>query len=66
MESDWISVKEAAEIAGYHIEHVRRLIRTGEVKARKIITVWQVNRRSFMAYLKRTAELGERRGRKSG
>lgn len=64
--AEWLSVKEAAQIAGYHIEHIRRLIRTGEIKGRKIITVWQVNRASLMAYLKRTEDLGDRRGPKRG
>lgn len=61
---DWISVREAAQLAGYHIEHVRLLIRQGEIKGRKIITVWQVNRPSLTAYLEHQAERGERRGRK--
>ena len=64
MADDWITVREAARISGYHIEHIRRLTRTGEVKARKFATVWQVDRKSLFAYLRRVNELGERRGPK--
>ncbi|OQY99605.1 MAG: hypothetical protein B6D41_00850 [Chloroflexi bacterium UTCFX4] len=62
--AEWLSVKEAAELAGYHIQHIRLLIRKGEIKAKKIVIVWQVNRASLMAYLKRTEDLGNRRGPK--
>lgn len=62
--TEWLSVKEAAEIAGYTVFHVRRLIREGEIEARKIVIVWQVDRASLMAYLRRTEELGDRRGPK--
>ncbi len=64
MADEWITVREAARLSGYHIEHIRRLTRTGEVKARKFATVWQVNRKSLLAYLTRVKELGERRGPK--
>lgn len=62
--AEWLSVKEAAELAGYHVQHIRLLIRKGEIKAKKIVIVWQVNRGSLMAYLKRTEDLGNRRGPK--
>jgi excisionase family DNA binding protein len=64
MADEWITVREAARLSGYHIEHIRRLTRTGEVKARKFATVWQVNRKSLLTYLTRVKELGERRGPK--
>jgi excisionase family DNA binding protein len=64
MAGDWITVREAAQLTGYHIEHIRRLTRAGKVNARKFATVWQVDRHSLLAYLKKTEELGERRGPK--
>jgi excisionase family DNA binding protein len=36
MAPEWITIREAAEISGYHIEHVRRLIRADRVKAKKM------------------------------
>ena len=64
-QDDWITVREAAELAGYHPDHLRRLIRTGEVEAQKFATVWQVKRNSLLSYLKKVEELGERRGPKT-
>jgi hypothetical protein len=64
MAPEWITIREAAEISGYHIEHVRRLIRADRVKARKFATVWQVDRRSLLAYLSKAEKIGKRRGPK--
>lgn len=61
---DWITVREAANLSGYHIEHIRRLIRTGEIQARKFATVWQVERIALLAYLDRAKAKGEKRGPK--
>ena len=62
--TEWLSVKDAAALAGYTTDHIRRLIREGEITATKIVIVWQVDRASLEAYLKRTGELGDRRGPK--
>lgn len=48
----WLSVSEAAEISGYHPEYIRRLIRDGEIQARKFSIVWQVRRESLNTYIK--------------
>ncbi len=63
-QDDWITVQQAAELSGYHIEHIRRLIRMGEIEARKFATVWQVNRKSLFAYIRKAEELGAKRGPK--
>ena len=49
----WITTTEAAEISGYHPEHIRRLIRQQKIAARKFGIVWQVNRNSIIRYLKK-------------
>jgi len=64
MADEWITIQEASQQSGYHSEHVRRLIRAGELKARKVVIVWLVNRTSLQAYLKRQQRQGEKRGRK--
>ncbi len=61
---DWISVTEASKLVGYHPERLRELIRDGKIKARKIVTVWQIDRPSLIAYLRDQAQKGEKRGRK--
>lgn len=63
-QDEWITVQEAAELAGYHPNHVRRLIRDGMIKARKWATVWQVSNESMLAYLEKQENQGERRGAK--
>ncbi len=64
MAEDWITTREAVKLSGYHLDHIRRLIRAGEVKGRKIVIVWLVSRLSLMAYLRKQEHRGERRGRK--
>ncbi len=64
MDLQWISVKEAVQLSGYHPDHVRELIREGSIDARKVVTVWQVNRTSLFAYLRRMERLGKKRGPK--
>ena len=53
---EWLSVNEAAKLTGYHPEYIRRLIRDGEIKAKKFSIVWQVRRESLNAYVE-TAKL---------
>ena len=59
-----LSVAEAAEISGYHPEHIRRLIREGKVKAQKFASVWQVDRYSLQIYMRNAENLGGKRGPK--
>ena len=62
--TDWIGVTEAAQLSGYHPEHIRRLIKAGKVKAQKVITVWQVDRLSLLSHIKTVGKLGNKRGPK--
>ena len=62
--SDWLTTSEAAKISGYNVEHVRRLIRAGEIDARKWGRDWMVNQISLTNYLKRVDDKGKRRGPK--
>ena len=61
---DWISTTEAAEISGYHINHVRRLIKSGEVKGQKWGRDWMVSRSSLLAHIRKAGKLGAKRGPK--
>lgn len=64
MGDEWLTIAEAAKQSGYHIDHIRRLARSGEIKARKVVIVWLVSKSSLMRYLQEQAERGEKRGRK--
>ena len=63
-DSEWITVSEAVRLSGYNDEHITRLCRQDKVKARKYSIVWQVNRRSLIAYIARAEKLGAKRGPK--
>ncbi len=63
---EWITTKEAAELSGYHRDHILRLIASGKIKARKFATVWQVDRASLQAYIHKAEKSGKKRGPKAG
>ena len=60
----WLSIAEAARQFNYHPEHVRELVRAGQVKARKVVSVWQVDQASLAAYVRRARKRGGKTGRK--
>ncbi len=60
----WLTVNEAAKLSGYDPQHIRRLIRDGEIEARKFSIVWMVNRKSLLEYVKKAQTWGKKRGRK--
>jgi excisionase family DNA binding protein len=67
MSSNWIPTSEAVKISGYNAEHLRRLVRSGEINARKFGSVWQINRRSLEQYLEQAGEQKDKRwGPRSG
>ncbi len=49
---DWLLAKEAAEISGYSLEHVRRLARAGRIESQKWGRDWIISRESLLAYIK--------------
>ena len=59
--SEWISISEAATLSGYHPEYIRRLIRNGEIAAKKFSIVWQVSRDSLMDYLENAQSKDDKR-----
>lgn len=58
MAEHWITTNEAEEISGYHINHIRRLIRQDRIVAKKFGPIWQVSKSSLLAYLA-TAEASD-------
>ncbi len=63
-QDDWITTKQASELSGYHAEHLRELIREGKIEAQKFGEVWQVSKKSLLAYLREVEKIGEKRGPK--
>lgn len=63
---EWITTTEAAELTGYTLRRVRQLAEGGKVKAQRWGRDWQVDKTSLLAYVKKAAALGEKRGPKTG
>ncbi len=63
--ADWITTTEAAELSGYHPDHLRELIRAGKIYAEKKGNAWWVDRKSLLDYIRNIKKLGEKRGPKS-
>lgn len=61
MPDEWLSVSEAAEVSGYHPEYIRRLIRDGEIIARKFSIVWQVSKNSLLDYVENALSKEDKR-----
>lgn len=64
--ADWITTTEAVSLTGYHVNYVRRLLKTGKVKSQKWGREWQVSRSSLLAYVQRVRNMGQKRGPKTG
>ena len=56
-----ISVKAAAELSGYNIQYLRRLLRSGRLEGTKIGQVWLIKMASFESYLRHGQMLCDRR-----
>jgi excisionase family DNA binding protein len=65
-QEDWITTREAAEISGYHQKYIPYLINSGKINARKFGDVWQIDRASLLAYLRKIEKSGAKRGPKTG
>ncbi len=64
---DFVTTKEAAQMLQFHVEHVRRLLREGDLKGEKIGAAWLVLKKSVKDYQEQNKEFGKfdpRRGRK--
>ena len=58
---DWVTTLEAADLTGYHPEHLRELIREGKIVAEKKGAMWWVDRKSLLAYLKTAEKVTDKR-----
>jgi excisionase family DNA binding protein len=66
MTDEWLTTQQAAQLTGYHRDHIRRLILAGKVKAQKWGRDWQVDRADLLAYVRKAEKLGAKRGPKAG
>jgi len=61
---EWLTTFEAAQLANYDPDYIRKLIRAKKIKARKWGWSWQVDRESLMEYVKTSESMGGKRGPK--
>lgn len=59
--ADYITTEEAAELSGYHVNYIRRLMRKGTITGRKAGLMWWVERESLRAYLAKVEAAGSQR-----
>jgi excisionase family DNA binding protein len=52
-----LTAEEAAELSGFHIDYIRRLARSGKIKAEKH-GVWLIDRDDLNRYLEEMKALG--------
>jgi hypothetical protein len=48
---EFITVKYASEFSGYNQQYLRRLLRNGVFRTRKIGQIWLIDQRDFNDYL---------------
>ena len=56
-----ITVQAAAEVTGYNIQYLRRMLRSGALKGCKIGQMWLIEMDALETYLKRVKNTSDRR-----
>lgn len=59
--TEWVSVREAVELSGYHPEYLRHLVRTGRIAGERKGPMYWIDRDSLQAYLDEVRALGTQR-----
>ena len=59
--SKHITVQAAAEVTGYNIQYLRRILRSGVLRGIKIGQMWLIEMESLEAYLQRVEGTSDRR-----
>ena len=57
----YTTVQAAAEVTGYNIQYLRRLLRAGKLAGIKIGQVWLISLASLAAYIQQAEEAVDRR-----
>ena len=47
---EYITVRSAAEFSGYNQQYLRRLLRKGVLRTRRIEQIWLIDQRDFKVY----------------
>ena len=57
----YITVRSAAEFSGYNQQYLRRLLRKGVFRTRKIGQIWLIDQRDIKVYLKEANQSKDKR-----
>ena len=58
---DYITVRSAAEFSGYNQQYLRRMLRKGVFRTRKIGQIWLIDQRDFIDYLEEANQSKDQR-----
>ncbi len=58
---EYITVRSAAEFSGYNQQYLRRLLRMGVFRTRKIGQIWLIERSDFDVFLSQVKKSGDNR-----
>ena len=61
IDDEWLTTEQAAELSGYHVNHLRRLIRAGAIRAKKLSFLWLVHRQSLLDYMAQAEQSDDKR-----
>ncbi len=61
LNSKHITVQAAAEVTGYNIQYLRRILRSGVLEGCKIGQMWLIDMQALEAYLHRTESTSDKR-----
>jgi len=61
IDDEWLTTEQAAELSGYHVNYLRRLIRRGDLEGRKVSIVWLIRRQSLLDYMAQAEESDDKR-----
>ena len=58
---EYITVRTASEFSGYNQQYIRRLLRKGSLKTKKIGQIWLIDHSDFVRYLSKSIQSKDRR-----
>jgi excisionase family DNA binding protein len=61
-QTEYISVRQAADLTGYTADHIRELLRSNQIGGQKTFTIWTVDKRSLEEYKRRQDQARARGG----
>ena len=61
IDDEWLTTEQAAELSGYHVNYLRKLIRRGDIRARKLSFLWLVHRQSLLDYMAQAEQSDDKR-----